>query len=123
MIELIYQGIITLLSFFIGYYLVSKKAEKLIESKEKQYKAALETWLNSETGAKALYAIGAMIGTGAKQSIGINTRGGKFKFKDILAQVAGNWISNNLPGIGAMNQNNPTQELNSKSKDRILRSA
>jgi len=59
------------------------------ESKEQ-----LELWLNSETGAKALYGIGVYIGNGAKSGIGLGNKGGKFKFDDLIAQAGSQFLQN-----------------------------
>lgn len=67
-----------------------------VETLKIDVKRDLETWLNSETGQKAIFSIGAIIGNGAKAGFGIGTKGGKFKWQDLAAEVAREWI---LPKI------------------------
>jgi len=113
------SAVITTLSLVIGYYVLSKKAEKLIETNKIQLKIEAENWLNSEKGQKALYSIGALIGNGARTGIGLQTKTGKFKFQDLLGQIAGNYIQNKIiPNISQNSSlNNPIKErLKSTSK-------
>jgi hypothetical protein len=46
---------------------------------------------------KALYAIGALIGNGAKTGLGLTRSGGKFGFKDIMAQIVGGFVNRYIP--------------------------
>jgi len=116
--NLVYSGVISILSALLIYYIASKKVEKTIDFYKKQLKDEAEKWINSETGAKALYGIGMMIGQGAKQSIGIGSTGGKFKWQDLLAQVGIQWAQKNLPGLGQLATETPGQNLNIKSEDK-----
>ena len=109
--------IMSLLSAFIVYYLLSKKAEKTVEFYKNTLKTEAEAWLNSETGAKALYGIGAMIGQGAKQSIGMGTTGGKFKWQDLVTQIGLKWVENKIPGLG-LGTSTPGQNLNIEKQER-----
>jgi hypothetical protein len=52
-------------------------------------KQEMEEWLNSEKGTKALYAIGALVAQGAKDSMPFISKGGKFKWQDLIGQIAG----------------------------------
>lgn len=110
----------SLLSAFIVYYLLSKKAEKTIDFYKKQLKSEAETWLNSETGAKALYSIGMMIAAGGKQSLGLNFKGGKFRWQDIVAQIGIEWAKKSFPDL-IPEPGNIQQKLNNPSKDRAKR--
>ena len=103
MIELVLNAIIPLISMVIGYYVLSKKIENLIKTKEIEYKNAVEMWLNSETGQKALYQIGGLVGSGVGAGIGLKKGSGKMKWEDLLMQLAGNFLSGNVKlGPGAV---------------------
>lgn len=114
----ILNTVMSLLSAFMVYYMLSKKAEKTIEFYTNKLKNDVEKWLNSETGVKALYSLGALIGNGAKDSIGIGTKGGKFKFSDLLTQIGINWASKNLPGLNLASPGDLPQELNIKTEQK-----
>jgi len=120
----ILNTIMSVLSAYIVYYMLSKKAEKTVNFYKNLLKNDAEAWLNSETGAKALYGIGMMIGQGAKQSIGIGTKGGKFKWKDMLIQMGLSYVQKKVPGLDLSPGELP-QNLNNQSKDKRtqLRSA
>lgn len=90
------SAIITTLSLVIGYYVLSKKAEKMIETQKILIKNDVGKWLNSETGQKALYSIGALIGNGARTGIGLQTKTGKFKLQDLIGQIAGQYIQSKV---------------------------
>lgn len=92
MLEALLSAVITGLSFIIGYILVSKKADSLIKNTKKELKGEAEAWLNSEKGQKALYTIGVLVGNGVKGGFGIKKGKGKFKFEDIIGQIASRWI-------------------------------
>jgi hypothetical protein len=64
----------------------SLSTDKLIEKIED---ISDEIMTNKELQAK-IYTIGAILGNGIRQGIGINTKGGKFKMEDIVGQVIGN---------------------------------
>lgn len=123
-VEAVLSGVMSVLSALLVYYLLQKKAEKTVNFYKNQLKTEVEGWLNSETGAKALYGVGMMLGQGAKQSIGIGTKGGKMKWTDLLAQIGINWAQKNL-NLGNLGQTGPGQLLNSKSlnKKSVLGSA
>ena len=61
----------------------------LILEQKAVLKHELEEWLNSEKGTKALYAIGALVAQGAKDSMPFISKGGKFKWQDLIGQIAG----------------------------------
>lgn len=109
------NSVITILSAFIVYYLFEKKAEKTINFYKNQLKNEAETWLNSESGQKAIYSIGAIIGNGAKAGIGIKTSGGKFKFENLIAEIAGRFIQDRI----SPNIPQESQVLNNKTPDKI----
>ena len=117
-LNLVYPGVITILSALMVYYLASKKVEKTINFYKKQLKDEAEKWLNSETGTKALYSVGVMVGNGAKDSIGLGSKGGKFKWQDLLAQIGVEWARKSLPVLN-LAPGDTQKNLNSESQDRI----
>lgn len=97
------SAIITSLSILIGYYVLTKKAEKMVEKHKILLKNDLEAWLNSEKGQKAIYSIGAIIGNGAKTGFGLKTKGGKFKWQDLAGQIIGNYVQSKvLPSMNGV---------------------
>lgn len=60
----------------------------------------VEHYIASPEGAKVIYSIGGLIGNGAKQGLGLTSGRGKFKFEDILAQIAGGFIQRYVPAMG-----------------------
>lgn len=96
MIEVVINAVISALTVLLGYYVISKKAEKIVEKTKIELKDELEDWLNSENGQKALFSIGALIGNGAKSGFGLNARSGKYKPQDLLAQIAAQFIQQKL---------------------------
>jgi len=99
------SGLFGIISMILGIIIIKKTvknmifdvADELINEQIDIRKADVEKWINSETGQKAFYSVGALIGNGAKAGIGLNTRGGKFKIEDIIAQIAGSFIENRFP--------------------------
>jgi len=83
-------------------YLSIRKLQNMIpetiESLKIDVKRDLETWLNSETGQKAIFAIGAIIGNGAKAGFGIGKKGGKFKWEDLMANIFEEYIAPKIFG-------------------------
>ncbi len=55
-------------------------------------KTELEAWINSETGQKAIYGIGAIAGSGIIAGTGFQKKSGKFKWQDLAAEVAKGWL-------------------------------
>ena len=70
-----------------------------------QIKVDLEKWVNSEVAQKALYSLGGMIGSGAMAGSGLQPKGGKMKFPDLIMQLASTFIQGKLPNI------NPQQNI------------
>ena len=59
-------------------------------------KEEMEEYARSNEGAKLIYGIGALIGNGARQGLGIQTGKGKFKFEDLFAQIASGFVQQYL---------------------------
>lgn len=112
MIEFILSAVISSLTFIIGYIVASKKAEKLIENTKNDVKNEIISFLNSTEGQKFFFAIGALIGNGAKSGLGMTKRSGKFKLEDLFGQVAASFIQQNFLGgnSGPQKQSNPRVE-------------
>lgn len=80
-------------------------------------KADTEQWLNSETGQKAIYQIGGIIGAGAKTGLGLGRGGSKKGLEGLVIDLIGSWLhgKNPLqeqPSGNVTLQPNPTQNLN-----------
>lgn len=93
----------TVLYLAIGLLLVRKLQNMIpetVENFKEDAKTELEKWLNSEQGQKALYFIGGLIGNGAATGLGMGKKGGKFKFEDIIGELAVGFLRGNLPVTG-----------------------
>lgn len=88
-------GIFT--SLCIGIYF-SFKVPIMVENLQNELKAELQEWLNSEKGQKAIYSIGALIGSGATAGTGLKKSGGKFSFEGLIGQLIGSFLQKGLPG-------------------------
>lgn len=113
-----------LLTLIIGYWAIKrikKEAISLINGIIIQQKATLkielEAWLNSETGAKAIYSIGALAGSALMSGTGLQKKSGKFKWQDLLGEVAGEFLKKRI-GLGG-----ERQTLNPQRSDNALKSA
>ena len=82
----------TPITFYVGYKLAKKDAKQQIEQ-----------WINSDTGQKAIYSIGLLLGNAIKQGVGLGTGGGKMKFENLLVQAGIGFLQNKgiLPGAPA----------------------
>lgn len=121
-----------IIAMYIGYKIAKKDLKndlkKEFSSILLQLKDDSEAWLNSETGAKALYGVGMLVGAGVKQSLGITQKGGKMKFQDLLVQVGLNWAQQHfgIPGVpGQPNEPSIKQQetLNTRNNGTELRRA
>jgi len=84
---------------FIAYLSIRKLRNMIpetIESLKIDVKKEFEAWLNSETGQRAIYTIGAIIGNGAKEGFGMGKKGGKFKWQDLLGEIIGGYAKQKL---------------------------
>ena len=109
----------SIISAFIVYYLFKKTAKKEVETIKKDLKNEISGWLNSETGQKAIYSIGALIGNGAKAGIGMKNTSGKFKWDNLLGQIVGTYVQNKvIPSLGGLSgQTNTSTVKPSSSND------
>lgn len=107
------SAIISGLTLLMGYYVLTKKAEKMVEKQKNLIKSDVQSWLNSENGQKALYSIGALVGNGARTGIGLQTKSGKFKWQDLVGQIVGSYVQKNV--LGAANQISSTSTPNTNS--------
>jgi len=107
MLEYNYVLVLAVLPFFlnllIGYYVlkrVRKEAFSLVSEiicvEKGLIKGDLEKWLNSETAQKALYSIGGLIGNGAASGLGIQKGSGKFKWQNLVGDLATQFIQGKL---------------------------
>ena len=99
------SGLFGIISMILGIIIIKRTvknmifdvADELINEQIDIRKADVEKWINSETGQKAFYSVGALIGNGAKAGIGLSGGRGKFKSEDVVAQIAGSFIENRFP--------------------------
>lgn len=99
-VDIILSIAIPLVSTVIGGTLVMKLAKNSLKTEILDY-------LHTEEGAKMLYAIGALLGNGAKAGLGFNIKGGKFKWQDLLGEIAGGFIKKTF---GIEEQGSPQEE-------------
>lgn len=85
--------ITALLVFLIAYWaLKTHKIENvIIDSMETLVKEIS----NDPELQKNVYAMGALLGNGAKGGLGLNMRGGKFKLEDIIIGALGQFLGGN----------------------------
>jgi len=80
---------------FLGTLLAIYIGKKWMFSEESIYNAVFSVVnhsLNDEKMVKQLYFIGAVVGNGIRQGVGIGAKGGKFKWEDLFAQVASGFL-------------------------------
>lgn len=94
------------LSLFFIKKLLKNTIPIIIAEQKALLKHDLEEWLNSEKGTKALYGIGALVAQGAKDSLPFISKGGKFKWQDLVGQIAGKAASKFL-GVNIDEQKEP----------------
>lgn len=58
---------------------------------------SLDRLVNEPEMQKRLYLAGVIVGQGIKQGIGIQGKGGKFKFENIIGQAIGAVLQNVIP--------------------------
>lgn len=121
MLDIVYELVKLTVSMIIGGFIVSKIIKKDIkndaldvyEGFKAQIKYDAEQWLNGETGQKALFQIGALIGNGAKSGIGLQKRGGKKGLEGFIMDIAGEFLKNKFGQSQQPQQpQQPTQNLN-----------
>lgn len=102
--NLVYNLFIFTLGSIIGGFFVTKiikielkkEIPYIIEDLKDQLKHDAEGWLNSETGQKALYQIGGLIGTGARSGLGLQKRGGKRGLMDVAIELGSEFLKGRL---------------------------
>lgn len=80
------------------------KAEKILKdliNVEKLIDSALNYVNDNESVQKRIYAVGALLGNGAKAGIGLNTGSGKFKWTDLIGMAAQSFFKDRLPQSAA----------------------
>lgn len=90
---------------FVFLRVLIGKLPQITEFLRETIKNDLETWLNSETGQKALYSIGGLIGHGAVAGSRIQKTGGKFKWENLLGDIVSQYIQTKIPLIPKVNPN------------------
>ena len=79
------SALITGLTVIISGWVTFKMAKNNI-------KEEIFEFIGSEEGQKLIYSLGALAAQGAKAGFGLNQRGGKFGFKEMIIGVAGKWL-------------------------------
>lgn len=70
----------------------AKNAVKDLFNVEKLLDSLLDYVNKNEDVQKRIYALGGLIGAGAKQGLGVGAGSGKFKWQDMIGQLIGGWI-------------------------------
>jgi uncharacterized membrane protein YbjE (DUF340 family) len=111
MLEYALSMLIVPITILIACIYIKHFIEKTIENSKKELKNEVEMWLNSEKGQKALYAIGALVGSGMKAQFSFLTKGGKFKWQDLVAQIGIGWAQKSglIPTAQGTTETAPTQ--------------
>ena len=117
--------LITFIFWLILIYWEGKKIENrlisvvnnIIIQEKAALKTELEAWINSETGQKAIYGIGALAGSGIMAGTGIQKKSGKFSWQNLIGEIAGDWIRKKT-GFGG-----ERKTLNSNQDREALKSA
>jgi hypothetical protein len=109
LLEMAISAAITGLTVFMSGYVMFKIGKNSIKNE-------IFDFLSSEEGAKLFYSIGVVVAQGAKQGFGITTKGGKFKFQDMLGQAVGGFL-NNILGKAFGGQEQPQQQEQAESKE------
>ena len=93
-------GLTVLFQAIIGYFAYKKiivEIEKLIPNLVnlaiENAKIYAENWINSDTGKKAIYEIGNIVGAGAKASLTGKSSGGKWGWLETLVGLGREFIS------------------------------
>jgi len=88
--------LLTLIILYFAIKQIKKEVISVIYSIIIQEKATLKTeleaWINSETGQKAIYGIGALAGSGIMAGTGIQKKSGKFSWQNLVGDVARGWL-------------------------------
>jgi len=99
-----------LTTYFVGKLLIKdtkkgiiKQIPEILPELTGYFIDDLTDFLHTEEGAKMFYGIGALIGNGAKAGFGLTKKSGKFRWEDLLMQIAGQYIGFN-PGQGEQTQ-------------------
>jgi len=111
MIVVLQQAVISILSAVIGGFIVIKLAKRELKQEVfneipvfiDEIKAYAEEWINGETGQKALWQIGGLIGNGAKSGFGLNKSGGKKGFEGLVVDLVGGFLKSKVPMLAQNN--------------------
>ena len=93
MLQFIVNALTVIMTPLLTYFVAKKVANDTINN----VKDDVFDYLQTENGAKMLFGIGAMLGNGIKSGVGITKGTGKFKWQDIIGQIASQFIMSKLP--------------------------
>ena len=88
MLQFIVSALTVVMTPLLTYFVAKKVANDTINN----VKDDVFDYLQTENGAKMLFSIGAMLGNGIKSGVGITKGTGKFKWQDIIGQIASQFI-------------------------------
>ena len=87
-----YEILISLCTVVMTPLLTYFVAKKVANDTINNVKDEVFDYLQTENGAKMLFGIGAMLGNGIKSGVGLQKGTGKFKWQDIIGQIASQFI-------------------------------
>ena len=93
MLQFIVNALTVIMTPLLTYFVAKKVANDTINN----VKDDVFDYLQTENGAKMLFGIGAMLGNGIKSGVGLQKSTGKFKWQDIIGQIASQFIMSKLP--------------------------
>lgn len=82
-------GVTLLSTYFMG--------KRMLKNAISEVEDLVYSLPQNEEGAKVLYSIGSLIGSGIRSGVGLQKGRGKFSFQDLIGQVIGNWVQGQLP--------------------------
>ena len=80
----------------IGTNKAKNIAFEIVDELKSELKGDAEAWLNSETGQKALFSIGAMVANGGKAGLGLQKTGGKKGLEGLIIDIGGEFIRSQI---------------------------
>jgi hypothetical protein len=110
MLDAIITGVISGITVFIGLYALLNSGffEQRIQGILFNF---IEACSQNEDLMKNLYQIGAIIGHGLTGGTGLQKRTGKFRWQDIIAQIAMQYFTKNLPASSENTFSKPLDEF------------
>ena len=109
------SAVIMVLSVFLSGYVIAKmmarNIENLIETQKEYLTEDVNAWLQTENAQKLIYGVGVLIGNGAKQGLGLQSKGGKMKFEDLIMAGISTFIESKMSGSTQREQKSTEKNL------------